>query len=134
MLPRRHWLKALPRTKMRIRSFRLSLKKNAATVASVDWHQEVALVQSLQSDNRDCGDVSDPAAATREGTALTSWMCAKFVGEVHSELDDTRHAEGNFAVLEQSLEDQMASKPSFEETRRSATPGASRNLKERLRK
>ena len=86
---------------------------DAAAFSSVDKQKLVALVQSRQSSDDDDGELSAPAAATyKSHSSDIVDVLNDLLDKAQTELDDTRHAESNaahnFAMLEQSLEDQLA--------------------------
>ena len=85
---------------------------DAAAFSSVDKEKLVALVQSRQSSDDDDGELSAPAAATyKSHSSDIVDVLNDLLDKAQTELDDTRHAESsaahNFAMLKQSLEDQL---------------------------
>jgi len=86
---------------------------DAAAFSSVDKQKLVALVQSRQSSNDDDDELSAPvAAAYKSHSSNIVDVLNDLLDKAQTELDDTRHAESNaahnFAMLKQSLEDQLA--------------------------
>jgi len=86
---------------------------DAAAFSSVDKQKLVALVQSRQSSNDDDDELSAPvAAAYKSHSSNIVDVLNDLLDKAQTELDDTRHAESNaahnFALLKQSLEDQLA--------------------------
>merc|ERR1719414_2422993 len=86
---------------------------DAAAFSSVDKQKLAALVQSRQSSDDDDGELSAPAAAAyKSHSSDIVDVLNDLLDKSQTELDDTRHAESNaahnFAMLKQSLEDQLA--------------------------
>ena len=86
---------------------------DAAAFSSVDKQKLVALVQSRQSSNDDDDELSAPvAAAYKSHSSNIVDVLNDLLEKAQTELDDIRHAESNaahnFAMLKQSLEDQLA--------------------------
>eukprot|EP00450_Noctiluca_scintillans_P037561 CAMPEP_0194549592 /NCGR_PEP_ID=MMETSP0253-20130528/95285_1 /TAXON_ID=2966 /ORGANISM="Noctiluca scintillans" /LENGTH=308 /DNA_ID=CAMNT_0039397023 /DNA_START=76 /DNA_END=1000 /DNA_ORIENTATION=- len=86
---------------------------DAAAFSGVDKQKLVALVQSRQSSNDDDDELSAPvAAAYKSHSSNIVDVLNDLLDKAQIELDDTRHTEShaahNFAMLKQSLEDQLA--------------------------
>jgi len=86
---------------------------DAAAFSSVDKQKLVALVQSRQSSDDEDDELSAPeAAAYKSHSSNIVDVLNDLLDTAQTELDDTRHAEStaahNFAMLKQSLEDQLA--------------------------
>ena len=85
---------------------------DAVAFSSIDGQKLLALVQSRQSSDDDDCELSAPAAATyKSHSSDIIDVFNDLLDKVQTQLDETRHsvasAAHTFAVLEQSLKDQL---------------------------
>ena len=85
---------------------------DAAVFPSINGQKLLALVQSRQSSVDDDGELSAPAAATyKSHSSDIVHVFNDLLDKAQTQIDDTRHsvasAAHNFAMLEQSLKDQL---------------------------